>query len=186
MDPTVLAEKLHQADEAFAADHLTYPEVGSAYALWREILAVEPHQEDALRGLERLVEHYIELCMRAIERQQFASARSMLARARLISPQHPSIKPSAEKIRLLSQAQRTRLPLSQDDLNKRDANLSAELRTLARVPSTQSCRFIISAKNDAQGRWIYQTLSKANADGRLSAQIEIRLPAGVERVCFPT
>ena len=184
IEPDVLADMLEQAEQALTAEHFTYPTEGSALALYQQILALDASQEDARRGLEQIVERYVNMAMVALERRQFARARSMLARARLILPDHPSIKPTAEQIRLLSEAERVTLRLQQKDLNDDNPGTLAELRNLGRVPVDQDCRFTIAAKNDAQGRWIYKTLASANPGARLRAQIEIRLPAGVERVCF--
>ena len=185
IEPELLYQLLAKADAAIRNDKLTFPDEDSAYASYLEILAIEPGQEDAIHGLERLVELYIELAMRALERSQYATARSMLARGRLIMPNHPSIEPTDEQIRLLSQAQRTRIKLRQEDLQNNPDAISDQLQALAQNPELESCRFIISAKNDAQGRWIYQTLVKGLQSTRIRAQIKIRLPAGVERLCFP-
>ena len=77
LDPVVLHNLLDQAEEAIAQDHLTYPADNSAYAIYMRILDMQPGQEDALRGLEHIVEQYIALAMRALERHRYASARSM-------------------------------------------------------------------------------------------------------------
>ena len=185
IDPVVLRELLDQAEAAIALEQLTYPEEGSAYAIYQQILALEPGQEDAMRGLEQLVELYIEMSNHALERRLYATARSMLARAKIILPEHPSIEPTEEQIRLLSQAERSELKLSQTAINSDKPRISSELAAFAAAATAERCRYIISAKNDAQGRWIYQQLAGA-ADGyRLRAQIRIRLPAGVEKLCFP-
>ena len=184
IDPELLYHLLTQADTAIGEEHLTYPEEGSAYSLFLDILAIEPAQADAITGLERIVEEYIALAMRALERNQYATARSMLSRARIIMPDHPSIKPTDEQIRLLSQAQRIRLKLNQDELKNNPEKVNAELRALRSTGSDESCRYVISAKNDAQGRRIYQALAKSPSAARIRAQIKIRLPAGVERLCF--
>ena len=186
IDPELLADLLYRAEEALARDQVAYPAEDSALALYEEILAIEADQEDALRGLEHIVEQYIDRALRALEREQYASARSMLARARLILPDHPSIKPTAEQIRLLSEARRVTVRLQQADLESTESSAAAELKALGEQPAGYNCRFTIAAKNDAQGRWIYRTLSSGSSTGRVRAQIELRLPAGVERVCFPT
>lgn len=186
IDPDLLADLLYRAEQALARDQVAYPLEGSALALYEEILAIEADQEDALRGLEHIVEQYIERAFKALEREQYASARSMLARARLILPDHPSIKPTEEQIRLLSEARRVTIRLQQADLERSESVAAAELKALGELPAGYDCRFTIAAKNDAQGRWIYRTLSSGSSTGRVRAQIEIRLPAGVERVCFPT
>ena len=185
IDPEALYQLLTQADAAIERDHLTYPEEGSALALYQQILAIEEDQQQASRGLERIVEKYIELAMQAMQRHQYATARSMLARARIILPQHPSIEPTEQQIRLLSQAKRMQVTLNQNDLKAQTVELQQTLQSLAAAPQGYECRFFISARNDAQGRWIYQTMSAASAARRLRAQVQIRLPAGVERVCYP-
>lgn len=183
MNPAQLNIWLEAAEAAIDRDELTYPEQDSAYAVYQRILAVDPEQEDALRGLERIVEIFVDRAMRALERRQFASARSMLTRAKLILPDHPSIEPSAEQIRLIMSAERDLMKLSQPDLNAATAALQSLLQQFADT-GERNCRFVINAKNDEQGRWIYQTMSKGVSDGRLRAQLNVRLPASVERLCF--
>ena len=185
IDPVVLHNLLDTAEAAIDAGQLTYPADGSALTIYQQILAIEPGQQDAERGLEHLVELYIDLAMTALQRGRHATARSMLSRARLIRPNHPSIEPTAAQIRLLDKADRKILKLTQTDLQERTAQVQDNLAALAIPSEGQTCRYTISAKNDAQGRWIYQRLAEASASGRLRAQINLRLPAGVERLCFP-
>ncbi len=185
IDPIVLHQLLDLADAALARDELTYPEENSAYRYYQDILAMEPGQTDALRGLEHLVEQYVALALQALERNQPATARSMLSRARLILPNHASIEPTEAQIRLLSKAQRETLKMPQEKLNTMDVSLGDTLRAFAQWSNKADCRFVISAKNDAQGRWIYQQLASGVSETRVRAQINIRLPATVERLCFP-
>ena len=177
---------LDAADRALARDHLTSPRAGSALAIYEQILARDPSQDDARRGIERIVEEYVALAMTALERRQFASARSMLARARLINPDHPSIEPSAEQIRLIQEAERKTLQLADEDLSRESAELKAALSQLSRDAQGKSCRFVIAASSDGQGRWIYEQLSDGSNGARLRAQITIRRPSSVERLCFET
>ncbi|MFT7654931.1 MAG: hypothetical protein ACI9ON_000780 [Limisphaerales bacterium] len=174
---------LNQAEDALKRDQLTYPEQDSAYSFYQRILALDPLQEDAQWGLEHIVEHYVALSMRALERRQFASAKSMLARARIILPNHPSIEPSAEQIRLILSADRQIMKLSQPELAAESEALTTALGDFA-TDGDRQCRFTISAKNDGQGRWIYQMLSKGLEGTRLRAQLSVRLPASIERLCF--
>ncbi len=184
LDAAQLTDWLDQADVALANNHLTYPKAGSALEIYRRILNLQPQQQDALRGLEHLVENYIELAMRALRRDEFATARSMLSRARIILPNHPSIEPTAEQIRLLVQADRVKLTLAQNALQRQDPMIVSKLTKLAQGAQSRNCRFTIAAKNDEQGRWVYQILSAVFNESRLRAQIRLRLPASVERICF--
>lgn len=190
IDLPLLHDLLDRAEQAMTRGQLTYPVENSAYAIYAHILDLQPGQEDAMRGMESIVEQYIQLAMQALEHHRYASARSLLSRARIINPNHPSIEPTEQQIRLLSKAQREFLKLTQDQLTYPDRATTAALQSLARLPADSSCRFTISAKNDAQGRWIYQRLAEGSDDSktntRIRAQIRIRLPASVERLCFPT
>ncbi len=179
-----LSDWLYAADQALNRDHLTYPREGSAFEIYQQILHLQPNQEDATRGLERIVERYVAFAMAALERRQFASARSNLARARIILPDHPSIEPSAAQIRLIVEADRELVELNQKDLAAENTRVTQALQQLVNSASGDNCRYLINARNDGQGRWIYQQLSRAHTDARLRAQIQIRLPASVERLCF--
>jgi len=183
-DPDLLSDLLDAADKAIENDHLTYPKDGSAYAIYEKILTLDPDHEGARRGLERIVERYVALATQALEKRQFATARSMLARARLINPFHPSIQPSAEQIRLISEADKDSLSLNNNDLQDQLAETTEALKAFARASIGRTCRFVISASNDSQGRLIYRILSAALHSTRLRAQIMIRHPVSVERLCF--
>ena len=182
----LLFKLLDSADAAIADDRLTFPAGHNALDFYHDILAIQPDQEDALRGLEQLVEIYVKLAQDALDYNRFATARSMLARADLIVPNHPSIEPTQAQIRLLEEAQRTALPLEQHVLNNPTRALKDQLTALGAHPEQTPCRFIIYARSDAQGRWIYQQLAAADVAGRIRAEIKIRTPAKVERLCFPS
>jgi hypothetical protein len=176
-------ETLDRAEAALTGDHLSSPEDGSAFALFTEALKLDPDNEEAARGFERIVERYVELALRALEREQYATARSMLARARLIDASHPSIEPTAEQIRLLSTARRTKLDLGGD---LQDDSVRQQLAQFAVSPKGFDCRFVIWATSDAEGRRIYRALRDGETTTRLRAQILIRAPVSVERQCFPS
>jgi len=184
IDPLLLITLMDAAEQAIEAGQFTYPSQGSALDLYHQILAIEPRQEDAERGLERLVELHVERAMTALGKAQYASARSMLARAKLINPNHPSIEPTQAQIRLLSNADKKFLKLDQAELARQAHSLRERVMQLALPQPGKACRFTILAKNDTQGRWIYEQLSKGNPSGRIRAQIALRLPAGIERQCF--
>ncbi|XOV84194.1 MAG: hypothetical protein ACFHXK_03545 [bacterium] len=186
IERALLFRLLDSAEAAIAEERFTFPAGNNALDYYHEILAIQPDQEDALRGLEQLVEIYVKLAQDALDYNRFATARSMLARADLIVPDHPSIEPTHAQIRLLEEAQRTALPLDQQLLNNPTRALKDQLMSLGNHPQQTPCRFIIYARNDAQGRWIYQQLAAAEAPGRIRAEIRIRTPAKVERLCFPT
>lgn len=182
VDPEQIAVLLRQAEAATSDGQETSPYEGSALQLYEQVLALAPGQSEARYGLERIVEQYIQRALLAAERRQFASARSMLARARLVLPNHPSIEPTAEQLRLLSQAQRSTLTVRSEHIKQQPNELASALHEFATADDAD-CRFIIHAQNDAQGRWIYKAM-RGREQIRLRAQIQIQSPTRVERQCF--
>lgn len=175
---------LDAAEQALRDDHLTWPETGSALAIYQQILALDPQQAEAQRGLEAIVERFVQLALQALEQRRFAAARSMLARGRLILPNHPSIEPTASQIRLISEADRKVHRPDAQGLAARDAETVEALRELGNYAAGRDCRFLIAARNDAQGRWLYRQLSEGLSGERLRARVVIRAPVSVERLCF--
>ena len=188
-EPVLLArsrldELLEQAELALQKDLLTYPEAGSALVLFNEVLALDEANADAKRGLERIVERYLELAERAAQRRQFARSRSMLARARLVDPQHPAIEPVTSQVRLLANARRERLKIDKSLLSARSAKLQQPLTDLGKKARAEDCRTTITARSDAEGRWLYQQLNQASGDRRIRAHLQIGSPPQIEVLCF--
>jgi len=175
---------LDRANAALAADQLTYPEAGSAVSLYNEVLSYQPDNAEAQRGLERVVERYVQLALEAAERGHLARARSMLARARIVDAEHPAIEPTATQIQLLSDATRSRMSLNKADLSDRSPALGASLTEFGANAKDRDCRATIRARNDAEGRWIYQQMNQAEGEGRIRAAFQIATPPSVEVMCF--
>ncbi len=177
-------ELLVRARLAIEEDHLTFPEEGSAVELYGQLLALEPDNRAAKRGLEQIVERYVELALTAADRQQFAQARSMLARARIVDADHPAIEPTTEQLRLLMHAKREKLMLAISPLRNRAASVRDALVAFGAKARVATCRVTINARNDADGRWIYQQLSQADGERRIRAKMQLASPPSVELICF--
>lgn len=63
--------------------------------------------------------------------------------------------------------------LSKKALRKKDAKMKLLLAQLAALAKTWDSRMTIYARNDAEGRWIYQQMREAITDYRLRASLEI-------------
>ena len=176
---------LERARLAFDAHHLTSPAENSAFALYGEVLRLDPGNDDARWGLEKIVERYVRFALEAIERRQFPRARSMLARARLVDASHPAIEPTEQQLRLLENAKRDRMQLDPEALAQRSAALESALRNLGVRAKASSCQVTINARSDAEGRWIYRQLNSASGETRVRASLEIASPPSVELICLP-
>ena len=174
---------LEQARLAFEAHRLTTPEDDSAHALYQEVLRLDPENDHARRGIEKIVERYVRFALEAIERRQFARARSMLARARLVDAGHPAIEPTEQQMNLVENASRDRMRLDPGVLEERSSILGARLRDLGGRAKASACRVTINARSDAEGRWIYRQLNSAAGEARVRARLAIASPPSVELVC---
>ena len=175
---------LDAADAAWRDKHLIYPAQGSAMTLYYEILQRSPGSAEALWGLERLVEHFLGLASVALERRQYTKAGAMISRARLVDPDNPNIEPMSVQLRLLENAHREKVTLDWRKLAERSSDLGPVLRRIGTLAKREGCRATISVSNDAEGRWVYQQMSRAPGDTRIRAQTRIASPAAVEVLCF--
>ncbi len=183
LDPTIEA-LLDRAEIALTEDRLSYPAADSALVLYERVLVSDPDNPYALRGLEKIAERYLTFAQRAAGRRQFAQARSMLARARLVDPDNSALEPTERQIRLLEAATRKRVVLDRNLLTQRSAALSEPLQRLGRDAKRDRCRVTITARNDAEGRWVYTQMSHAAGEGRIRAQMQIGSPPAVETLCI--
>lgn len=183
-DVEAIAALLETAEEAFTAGHFIYPARGSAMALYHEVLVIAPGNPDARRGLERLVDHYLGEATAAIAEERFIRAEGALSRARMIDRDNPNIEPIAAELRLLENADRIRVTLDWRLVAERSSELSPTLIRLGEKARRSGCRAMLSVGSDAEGRWLYQQLSRAPGERRIQAQIRIASPSAVEVLCF--
>ena len=183
---SALIELLEAGDRAIAKDHLTTPPEDNAFAYYSRALALAPAHPDVLIGFERIVERYLALAQQAIERQRWAGARTMLERARLVDPKHPGIDALRRQVDLLASARRLTLALDQRAVRGRQQASAARLATFGKSARQANARVTIRAASDADGRWIYQQLSKSPGTQRIRASMAIGRPPLVTIVLLPT
>lgn len=175
---------LDQADAAFAAGHYVYPARGSAMSLYHDALALDPGNLEARRGLERLVEHFLQQAAQAIEEERYNKAGSLISQARMVDPENANIEPMDRELDLLESADRYEVRLDWRQVSQRSPELEPVLRKLGARARKEGCRAVITVSNDREGRWVYQQLSNAPGAKRIQAQIRIGSPSAVTIVCF--
>lgn len=173
------------AERALADDRLLTPEDDSAYHYYRQALAIAPNHPAGRIGFERIVERYLQLTQLAMERQQWTNARSMLARAEYVDRSHPGIVAVRQQLDLLANAERLILRLDRTALGERTAAIASELREFGKHARSRRARVSIRAPSDADGRWIYQQLSRSPGEGRIRGEIEMGLPPQVTILILP-
>ena len=186
IDP-VMQKQLYQLEDqanlAIQSNHLTHPEKGSALALFGQMLSLNPGNKEAIRGIEQVVEQYIALALTAADERLFAKAKSMLARARLVDANHPSLQPTMRQIRLLEKAQHKTIALQPKQMFSQSGQ--KKISALVNL-GNKNCRYTIAATNDEQGRWIYKAIKNTTPNGRPKAKIIISSPTKIEQICLTT
>jgi serine/threonine protein kinase len=82
---------LREATQDLAADRLTTPADGNAFARYRAVLALEPDNEEALKGLHDILTRYLVLAKAAADDDNFDLAKRYLDKAGAVSPGAESI-----------------------------------------------------------------------------------------------
>ena len=183
------AERLHTlldaAEWALAEDRLTTPAEDSAYLYFSEAQKLAPEDAAVREGFERIVERYLALAKRAIEREAWARARSMLDRAALVDSAHSGIAMLRRQAHLLANAERLTLDLDRDGVRRRLQASADRLAAFGAPARRANARVRIRAGSDAEGRWIYRQLGNAPGERRIRAGIEIGLPPQVTILLLP-
>ena len=167
---------LQQGERALADDRLMTPEDDSAHLYYTQALELTPENADAREGLERIVERYIHLTRLAIERGQWARARSMLARATLVDRTHLGIRTMRDQVAMLSSAQRLTLELASADVRERTPEAAAKLAAFGEHARRDNARVSIRVGSDKDARWIYEQLNRSPGERRIRGAVTIGWP----------
>lgn len=169
---------LAAARAAFDANQLTTPLDNNAYFLYLQILAIDEDNSDALQGLNDIVEKYLEWAIESSNFDRFKDAIHYLNAARSIDEDHPNIAAVENLIGDLQHARRERFPVAGDALDARSESLAASLQSIGRAAAEKAAQVIIIARNDEEGRWIYQQMNGAS-ETRIRARVEFGAPPEV-------
>ena len=173
---------IYDAEDAFANNHLGFTHDGSALTLYRQVLRLDPENAQAQRGMEKIIEHYIALALKAANRFDTATARTLLDRGRQIDPTHPSIAPAEQFIQTIDTSHREVVILR----GLTDAKVRATINALVQGVQ-KTCRFRIFAADDARTRHLYQLLRASflrnDLNRRPRASSNISTPERLERIC---
>ncbi|MFS1524166.1 N-acetylglucosaminyltransferase [Microbulbifer sp. 2304DJ12-6] len=174
---------LKRAEQALLKGYLTQPAGASAYDYYLRVQQLDPGNRRAEAGIQTLVVTYVEQAREALRQRSFGAVEALLKRAEMLAPGNTLV--AEVRRQLVRERDRARfdLPegesigLSVAELNSRSAQLAEQLRRLARRIRSEQLRVIIVARNDAEGRWIYQQLREAVPGYRVRGDIKIGSPA---------
>ena len=174
-----IAYFLSRAEEAQRQGFLTQPAGGSAYDHYLRVQQLDPGNTRAETGIQALVIDFVERARDALRRRSFGEVNSFLGRAEELAPGNPLVaEVRAQLARERSRATANvpageEIPLPPGPLARKDESSMVLLRGVAERIRRENRRVIIVARNDAEGRWIYQQLREAVMGYRVRGDIRL-------------
>ena len=114
-EPTLSPEKaevarlLAAAEADLKARRLTSPAGHNAWERYQEVLKLDSSNPEALRGMERVIESYLELFGAVLEQEEFEQADIYLGRIRNLHPDLPALMTARKRLEDAKQARTDRL-----------------------------------------------------------------------------
>lgn len=85
-EPDPVALYMQQAEEALKEDRLAYPRAGSAYEYYRQVLALDSENDDAINGLHAIAEIFANRAETDLFKSNFSSAKFHIDRGLKVQP----------------------------------------------------------------------------------------------------
>lgn len=169
---------LWQAERALSADRLMSPDHDNAYDRYRAVLLLRPASAQARSGLQQVLIRYIQLGRQALAHSQLPLAREYVARAALVDADNALLKEfrvalAQAQARNVNDSAANEFPLEQEALDRRDSESLAVIERVAHRVKVSDEALLIIARNDAEGRWVYQQMRKAAEGYRIRGDIQI-------------
>ncbi len=166
---------LANAEKALAADRLMVPVTDNAYSWYRDVLALDELNPEAHWGMKQITARYLQLAEQAFVSGRREEAERMLEGAEKISATPQQIAALRDRYRQQSSDNEVYLPVA--ELAERGEKIQQRLTALAQQAKESQSRLLIVARNDSEGRWIYQQMRTAVDGYRLRGNIEVgRVP----------
>ena len=122
-----VARLLTAAEADLKARRLTSPAGNNAWDRYQQVLGVDPANPDAIRGMERVIESYMELFGSAVKHEDFDKADGYLAKIRELHPDSPVLEEGEQHLQEAEQARADRLAEEERQRQAEEAARQAEL-----------------------------------------------------------
>ena len=163
---------LDEAYLAFSENRLTTPLDDNAFYKYLQILSLEPANAKANQGIADIAEKYLEWAINAGLQQRYRKAVNFINKARSVDDTNPNILAVVKQIAALQDSRTTTYQLSTDALDNRLHRLIDKLHEIGVKSDLQQATVVITARDDREGRWIYQQLNDATPN-RIRATFEL-------------
>lgn len=173
---------LAEADYALSRNQLLMPLEDNAHDRYHAVLLLDPENSEAKTGLQAITLRYVELARSAAARSRYTEAQAHLKNARDLDPENPLVEEFAAVLRKEIANQKPPAPykpgpdehmIDVKALSAKSPAVIAQLGELAQTARESGDLVMIHARNDAEGRWIYQQMREAVPGFLLRGDIRI-------------
>ena len=169
----ILADMLYEARVAYEDNRLMSPAGNNAYAGFRAVLDFESDNEVALQGLRDIVQRYVELADAAIKIGQYENAESYLERGASLGVNSGVVRDAQRQLEQAREIKMSIFPLDSDGLAEQSLETMVELGEIGQYIRDIEATFLINARTDEEGRWIYKIMREAVGGYRLRGNIGV-------------
>lgn len=178
----ILADMLYEARLAFEDNRLTSPPGDNAYDKFREVLDIFPDNEVARQGMRDIVVRYVELADAAIKVGQYDAAESYLDRADGVDDDRRIVEDARQRLARARDTKMDVFALDVADLDERNLDIMVELGEIGQLIRDREAIFLINARTDEEGRWIYKVMREAVGGYRLRGNIAVASDPSIQIV----
>lgn len=169
----ILADMLYEARVAYEDNRLMSPAGNNAYAGFRAVLDFEPDNDVALQGMRDIVQRYVELADAAIKIGQYENAESYLERGASLGVNSGVVRDAQRQLEQAREIKMSIFPLDSDGLAEQSLETMVELGEIGQYIRDIEATFLINARTDEEGRWIYKIMREAVGGYRLRGNIGV-------------
>lgn len=169
----LLADILYEAKIAYEDNRLMSPAGNNAYDRYQEVLQLDPGNAVALEGIQEIVLRYIDLANTAAVQGKHAEAETLLGRAARLDPERPELAAARARLEAARDTEIETWNLDPAALGNQDLEIMVQLAEIAQHIMSIEATFLINARTDEEGRWIYKTMRDAVGGYRLRGNIDL-------------
>ena len=188
---TVLEDMLDKADGYLLQDQLRTPENANALDRYKAVLILDKNNTRAKAGIEAIGRRYLEFASNAMQRGNFGLAKSRVADAEAVIGETDgtrNLRAAIDRAQIAARKARpapkpvpiiaepdvstdVEFELDPTSLSNREQIMVEQLQSLGLRVKDSREYVLIHARNDAEGRWIYQQMRNASKGYRLRGDI---------------
>ena len=127
----------------------------------------------ALAGIQEIVLRYISLADAATAQGLYNEAESLLARATRLNPDRAELSAARERLATARLTKVEMIELDPAELSIQSLEMLTRLADIAQRIQKLEATFLINARTDEEGRWIYKTMREAVGGYRLRGNLNI-------------